>query len=282
VTKTIADGGIPRRGRWRGGSQRHPREVTAMTACSDAMIRWDVAATGRESVQRRENHQQHTCRRRHVGSRRRGPKAAMLWPEGATQRQPDARTVVGTCSGTYLAETCVKSVDQTDGGAVRAKSLTTAYRSEPVASLSVKSLAMTAKTDRRWRPHRHGARVMHRGVPRTTHTMLPRGWSSRLARRRYRRDDHGSRPRQAQQPAEGPQQPARADRSSDSASASTAITGVWVAAGARSTPRLEERRLVTAAVGDSIRSKIGKPKRKHLSSDRREKKYRAADRPIGG
>jgi hypothetical protein len=40
---------------------------------------------------------------------------------------------------------------------VRAKSLTTVYRSEPVASLSVKFLAMTAKTDRRWRPHIHTA-----------------------------------------------------------------------------------------------------------------------------
>jgi hypothetical protein len=93
-----------------------------MTACSDATARWDGAAAGRESVQRRENHQQRTYRRRHVGSRRRGPKAATLRPEGATQRQPDARTVVGACSGTYLAETSVRSVDQTDGGAVRAKS----------------------------------------------------------------------------------------------------------------------------------------------------------------
>jgi hypothetical protein len=70
-------------------------------------------------MQRRENHQRCTCGRRHVGSRRRGPKAATLRPEGATQRQPDARTVVGTYSRTYLAETCVRSVDQTDGGAVR-------------------------------------------------------------------------------------------------------------------------------------------------------------------
>jgi hypothetical protein len=93
-----------------------------MTACSDATTRWDGAAAGRESVQRRENHQQRTCRRRHVGSRRQGPKAGMLQPEGATQRQPDARTVVGACSGTYLAETCVRLVDQTDGGVVRAKS----------------------------------------------------------------------------------------------------------------------------------------------------------------
>jgi hypothetical protein len=90
-----------------------------MTACSDATARWDSTAAGRESVQRRENHQQRTCQRRHVGSRRRGPKAATLLPEGATQRQSDARTVVGACSGTYLAETCVRSVDQTDGSAVR-------------------------------------------------------------------------------------------------------------------------------------------------------------------
>jgi hypothetical protein len=75
----------------------------ALTACSDATARWDDVAAGRESVQRRENHQRCTCQRRHVGSRRRGPKAAMLWPKGATQRQPDARTVVGACSGTYLA-----------------------------------------------------------------------------------------------------------------------------------------------------------------------------------
>jgi hypothetical protein len=46
----------------------------------------------------------------------------MLRPEGATQRQPDARTVVGACSGTYLAEMSVRSVDQTDGGTVGAKS----------------------------------------------------------------------------------------------------------------------------------------------------------------
>jgi hypothetical protein len=122
VTKTMRGHGIPRRGRWCAGSQRHPREVTAMTACSDTTTQWDGAAARRESVQRRENHQQHTCQRRHVGSRRRGPKLAMLRPKGATQRQPDARTVVDACSGTYLAETCVRSVDQTDGGAVHAKS----------------------------------------------------------------------------------------------------------------------------------------------------------------
>jgi hypothetical protein len=34
---------------------------------------------------------------------------------------------------------------------------------------------------------------------------------------------------------------------------------------------------VTAAVGDSIRSEIGKPKRKRRSSDRREKDCRTAD-----
>jgi hypothetical protein len=93
-----------------------------MTACSDATARWDSAAAGRESVQQRENHQQRTCRRGHIGSRRRGPKAAMLRPEGATQQQSDARTVVGACSGMYLVETCVRSVDQTDGSAIRSKS----------------------------------------------------------------------------------------------------------------------------------------------------------------
>jgi hypothetical protein len=35
--------------------------------------------------------------------------------------------------------------------------------------------------------------------------------------------------------------------------------------------------MVTAAVDDSIRSEIGKPKRKRRSSDRREKDCRAAD-----
>jgi hypothetical protein len=35
------------------------------------------------------------------------------------QRQPDARTVEGACSGTYSAETSAGSVDQTDGSAVR-------------------------------------------------------------------------------------------------------------------------------------------------------------------
>jgi hypothetical protein len=93
-----------------------------MTAFSNATARWDSAAAGRESVQRRENHQQRTYRRRHVGSRRRGPKAATLRLEGATQRQPDTRTVVGACSGMYLVETSVRSVDQTDGSDVRAKS----------------------------------------------------------------------------------------------------------------------------------------------------------------
>jgi hypothetical protein len=39
---------------------------------------------------------------------------------------------------------------------------------------------------------------------------------------------------------------------------------------------------VAAAVGDSVRSKIGKQKRKHRSSDRREKDCKAADQPIGG
>jgi hypothetical protein len=36
------------------------------------------------------------------------------------------------------------------------------------------------------------------------------------------------------------------------------------------------------AVGDSIRSKIGKPKKKRWSSDLREKDCRAADHKIGG
>jgi hypothetical protein len=40
--------------------------------------------------------------------------------------------------------------------------------------------------------------------------------------------------------------------------------------------------VVTAVVGDAIRSKIGKPKRKRRSSDRREKDCRAADQRIGG
>jgi hypothetical protein len=39
---------------------------------------------------------------------------------------------------------------------------------------------------------------------------------------------------------------------------------------------------MTAAVGDSIRSKIGKPKKKSRSSDRREKDCRAADQRISG
>jgi hypothetical protein len=132
-----------------------------MTACSDATARWDGAAAGHESVQRRENHQRHTCRRRHVGSWRQGPKAATLRPKGEIQRQPDARTVVGACLGMYLAEMCAKSVDQNDDGVVRAKSLMMAHRSEPVASISVKSLVMTTKMDRRWRPRTHGSRVTH-------------------------------------------------------------------------------------------------------------------------
>jgi hypothetical protein len=43
-----------------------------------------------------------------------GPKAATLRPEGATQQNPVARSVVGV----FLAETCARPVDQTDGGAV--------------------------------------------------------------------------------------------------------------------------------------------------------------------
>jgi hypothetical protein len=62
---------------------------------------------------------------------------------------------------------------------------------------------------------------------------------SRLGRCRCRRDDRGSLRRRAQQPTEGPRQPARAGRSGDSASASAAIAGVWVAAGVRLTSRLE-------------------------------------------
>jgi hypothetical protein len=144
-----------------------------MIACSDATGRWDGVAAGRESMHRRDNHQRCTRLRRHVGSRRRGPKAATLRPKGATQRQLDARTVVGACSGTYLAQTCTRSVDETDCGVVCTKSLTMAHRSKPVASLSVKSLA---KTDRRWRPRGVEPAVTHRGIPRTTHPALPRGW----------------------------------------------------------------------------------------------------------
>jgi hypothetical protein len=56
------------RERRREGSLQRPCEVTAMIACSDATAWWDSAATGRESVQRRENHERRTCRRRNVGS----------------------------------------------------------------------------------------------------------------------------------------------------------------------------------------------------------------------
>jgi hypothetical protein len=82
---------------------QRPCKVTAMTACIDATARLDGTAAWRESMHRRENHQRPTCRRRHIGSRRWGPTAATLRPEGATRRQPDARTVVGACSETYLA-----------------------------------------------------------------------------------------------------------------------------------------------------------------------------------
>jgi hypothetical protein len=71
-------------GQRRRGRLRRPCEVTAMTACSDATTRWDDAAAGRESMERRENHQRRTCRRRHIGSRQQGPKAVTLWPEEAT------------------------------------------------------------------------------------------------------------------------------------------------------------------------------------------------------
>jgi hypothetical protein len=39
---------------------------------------------------------------------------------------------------------------------------------------------------------------------------------------------------------------------------------------------------MTAAVGNSIRSEIGIPKRKRRSSNRREKNCRAVDQQIGG
>jgi hypothetical protein len=127
--RPCTDDGIPCQGRWCGRSQRRPCEGMAMTACNNSMTRWDSTAVGRESVQQHENHQRRTCWRRHVGSRQRGPKAAMLRPEGATQRQPDARTVVGTCSGTCSEETRTRSVDQTDDVCVRS-TLTTSRRSE--------------------------------------------------------------------------------------------------------------------------------------------------------
>jgi hypothetical protein len=44
---------------------------------------------------------------------------------------------------------------------------------------------------------------------------------------------------------------------------------------------LEWRRLVTVAVGDSIRSKISKPKKMSIKRPAR-KRRRAADQPIGG
>jgi hypothetical protein len=58
-------------------------------------------ATGRESVQRCD-HQQRTRLERRIRSQRLGPKAAALRPEGAMQRQPDARSVVDACSETSL------------------------------------------------------------------------------------------------------------------------------------------------------------------------------------
>jgi hypothetical protein len=110
-----------------------------------------------------------------------------------------------------------------------------------VASLWVKSLAMTAKTDRRWSPRRRGAGsdAPRRPSDDTSDVAARLVKASRLARSRRRRDDRRSLPRWAQQPAEGPRQPARAGQSGDGASMSAAIAGVWVAAGARSTPRLE-------------------------------------------
>jgi hypothetical protein len=63
--------------------------------------------------------------------------------------------------------------------------------------------------------------------------------ASQPVRSRHRRDYRGSLQRQAQQPAEGPRQPARLSQSGDGTSASATIAGVWVAAGWGLTPGLE-------------------------------------------
>jgi hypothetical protein len=194
--RPCADGGIPRQGRWRGGSQRRPRNVTAMTTCSDATARWDDVAAGRESVQRRENHQRRTCGRRHVDSRRRGPKAATLQPEGATQRQPDARTVVGACSGTYLAETCIRSVDQTDGGAVR-QVLDDGTQNETHGVIVGEVPGDGGEDGRRWRPRRRGAGIDAPRRPSDDASDIAARLvkASRPAQSRRRQDDRGSLPR---------------------------------------------------------------------------------------
>jgi hypothetical protein len=151
LTKTLHGRGDPRHRRRRGDSLGRRCAGTAMmTAYSTLRPVVGSVAVGRESVQQRD-HQRRTRLGRRIGSRWRGPKAALLRPKWATQLQPDARTVVGACSGTCLEETHSRSVDQTDGVRIRAV-LTMARRSELMATWSVKSRAMTIKTDRRRRP----------------------------------------------------------------------------------------------------------------------------------
>jgi hypothetical protein len=174
----------------RGRRHPTPREVA----------RWKPAMSlrgdGDESVQRRENHQEHTCQRRHVGSRRDGPKAVTLRPEGATQRQPDARTVVGACSGTYLAETCTRLGYQTDGGAVR-------QVLDDGTQIGTRGVVVgevpgdNGEDGPRWRPRRRGAGSDAPRCPSDdasdVATRLVK--ASRPARSRRRRDDRGSLPR---------------------------------------------------------------------------------------
>jgi hypothetical protein len=68
------------------GQQRLPRAAT---------LQPEGAAC--ESVQHHD-HQRRTHLRMHIGSRRLEPKVAALRSKGATQRQPDAQTVVGVCA----------------------------------------------------------------------------------------------------------------------------------------------------------------------------------------
>jgi hypothetical protein len=103
LTKTLRGCGDPSRGRWRGDSLGRPCAGTVkMTAYSTLQSELGSVAVGRESVQRCDLQQRMRLGRR-VGSWRHGPKTAALRPDGTMQRQPDARSTVGACSGTCLA-----------------------------------------------------------------------------------------------------------------------------------------------------------------------------------
>jgi hypothetical protein len=86
LMKTLHGRGDPRHGRRCDDLLGRRCAGTAkMTACSDATPRRGGVAARRESIQQCE-HKRRACLGRCIGSRRLGPRAAALRPEGATQR----------------------------------------------------------------------------------------------------------------------------------------------------------------------------------------------------